>query len=197
MAQNLARRENLADAGLRVLAALGARGLTHRAVDREAGVPLGTTANYFNSRDALLGALGGRIFERLAPAPEVFQNVGTAPPTLKLAMTYIQDIVARTTRHPELTLALFELRLEAARRPELAQLMTATLERNFALDTQFYLQARLPGGAREVTLLHYAIDGLLLDLLTVSINGRRDTDEMVQELVHRILGTAEADQPAS
>lgn len=197
MAQNLTRRAKLADAGLRVLAAHGARGLTHRAVDREAGVPLGTTANYFNSRDALLGALGSRIFERLAPAPEVFENVGTAPPTLEQATAYIQDIVARTTRHSELTLALFELRLEAIRRPELAQPMTATLERNFALDTQFYLQARLPGGAREVTLLHYAIDGLLLDLLTVSINGRRDTDEMVRELVHRILGTAEANQPAS
>lgn len=197
MAHNPARRAALADAGLRVLANLGARGLTHRAVDREAGVPPGTASNYFGSRDALLGALGGRIFERLAPGPEVLEQVGHLPPTLEQATAYVQDIVARTTRQPQLTLALFELRLEAARRPELARVLSATLERNYALDTGFHLQAHLPGGAQEVALLHYAVDGLLLDLLTVSINGRRDTDRMVRELVRRILGGPQANQPPS
>lgn len=187
----------LADAGLRVLAALGARGLTHRAVDREAGVPPGTASNYFGSRDALLGALGGRVFERLAPSPDVVERVGALPPTLQQATAYVQDIVARTTRQPELTLALFELRLEAARRPGLAQVLSATLERNYVLDIRFHLQARLPGGAQEVALLHYAVDGLLLDLLTVSVNGRRDTDQMVSELVRRLLGGAQTSQAPS
>ena len=40
MARNDDRRRALADAGLEVLADAGARGLTHRAVDRAAGVPL-------------------------------------------------------------------------------------------------------------------------------------------------------------
>lgn len=196
MAQNLARWEELADAGLRVLAAQGARGLTHRAVDREARVPQGTTSNYFGSRDALLGALGSRIFERLAPAPEVLGSVGRLPPTLEQATAYLQDIVARTTRHPELTLALFGLRLEAVRRPALAGILRATLERNYTLNTEFHLQAGLPGGAQEVALLHYAVDGLLLDLLTVSINGRHDPQGMVRELANRILGASRSRPPA-
>lgn len=190
MVQNPERRNLLTDAGLRVLAQHGARGLTHRAVDREAAVPPGTTANYFRTRDALLGALGARIFERLAPAQETLDQVGTLDPSLDQAVAYIQDIVNRTLRHPELTLALFELRLEAVRRPGLAHVLTTTLERNYQADVEFHRRARLPGGAPEVALLHYAIDGLLWDLLTVSINGRRDTRQMVAELVRRVVGQA-------
>jgi DNA-binding transcriptional regulator YbjK len=44
------RRELLCDTAIAVLATEGGRGLTHRAVDRQAGVPLGTTKNYFPTR---------------------------------------------------------------------------------------------------------------------------------------------------
>ncbi|MEH3033773.1 MAG: TetR family transcriptional regulator [Aeromicrobium erythreum] len=54
MARNDERRSRLADAGLQVLAEQGARGLTHRAVDVAAGLPLGTASNYFRSRDDLV-----------------------------------------------------------------------------------------------------------------------------------------------
>ena len=187
MAVNPARRNHLADAGLRILAREGARGLTHRAVDREAQVPAGTTANYFNSRERLLGALGTRIFERIAPAPEVFEQVGTLPPTLETAIHYIRDIVRRTTEQPELTLALFELRLEAARRPDLAQILQDTLTRNFQLDVMFHRQARLPGDAPEIAMLHFAINGLLLDVLTVSIQQKAQSMDLLEVLVTRIL----------
>ncbi|GGJ54498.1 TetR/AcrR family transcriptional regulator [Deinococcus roseus] len=190
MSANPSRRNLLADAGLRILAREGARGLTHRAVDREAQVPTGTTANYFKTREALLGALGTRIFERLAPPPEVFHQVGTLPPTLETALHYIQDIVRRTTEHPELTLALFELRLEAARRPDLGQVLQDTLVRNFQLDLMFHRQARLPGDAPEVALLHFALDGLLLDLLTVSIQQKEKSLALLETLVTRILAPA-------
>lgn len=187
MPSNPARREQLTDAGLRVLAAQGARRLTHRATDHEAAVPLGTTVNYFPTREALLGALGHRIFERLAPPPSAPEPAGSSPPGAGQAADYIHDIVRRTMAQPELTLALFELRLEAARHPELARALTSTLERTYAQDVAFHVRAGLPGGAREVALLHYAIDGLLLDLLTVSINGRQDTGQMVDTLVRRLL----------
>lgn len=187
MPSNPERRAHLADAGLRVLAQNGARGLTHRAVDREAKVPSGTTANYFRQRAALLGALGARIFERLAPSPEVFRHVDSTEPTVEQAIAYIEDIIDRTTQSPELTLALFELRLEAARYPELRQVLSALLERNYASDVAFHRQARLPGGAQEVAMLHYAVDGLLLDLLTASINGGSDARPLAAQLVRRIL----------
>lgn len=188
MAKNPERRALLADAGLRVLAAAGARGLTHRAVDTEAGVPTGTVSNYFPSRDALLGALGERIMERFAPDEGVLAELGSRQPSLDLFADYLRYIVERTTRQPELTRALFELRLEAARRPGLAAILGATLRRGYLDDVAFHQATGLPGGAFEIALLHYAMDGMLLDLLTVSIDAEADPDEIVTALVERLAG---------
>ncbi|MGK5742090.1 TetR/AcrR family transcriptional regulator [Micromonospora sp. URMC 103] len=190
MARNPERRAALADAGLRVLAATGARGLTHRAVDAEAGVPVGTASNYFRSRDALLGALGERIMERFAPDEEVLAALAGREPSLELVTDYVRYVVARTTRQPELTRALFELRIEAVRRPDLARILEDTLRRGFRDDVTFHVAAGLPGGAFEVALLHYAVDGLLLDLLTTSVDAGFDADEVVSAFVSRLVAVA-------
>ncbi|MEV6518657.1 TetR family transcriptional regulator [Micromonospora chalcea] len=190
MARNPERRTLLADAGLRVLADAGARGLTHRAVDAEAGVPTGTTSNYFPSRAALLAGLAERIFARIAPDPAVLADLGRREPSLALMTDYLRDIVARTTREPGLTRALFELRLEAARRPELRSALGGVLRQGYADDVAHHLAAGLPGGAYEVALLHYAVDGLLLDRLTTSIDAGFDTDQVVSDLVSRLVGGA-------
>src|SRR5262249_50529082 len=55
------RRETLLDAAIQVLGEHGIRALTHRAVDAEAGVPAGSTANYFPTRDSLLEAIVDRV----------------------------------------------------------------------------------------------------------------------------------------
>ncbi|SCG48924.1 TetR/AcrR family transcriptional regulator [Micromonospora coxensis] len=190
MARNVERRAALADAGLRVLAATGARGLTHRAVDAEAGVPVGTASNYFRSRDALLGALGERIMERFAPDEHRLAELAAREPSLELVTDYVRYIVERTTAQPELTRALIELRLEAVRRPGLARVLGETLRRGYRDDVAFHVAAGLPGGAFEVALLRYAVDGLLLDLLGTSIDAGFDPDEVVSALVSRLLAPA-------
>ncbi|MEU4640335.1 TetR family transcriptional regulator [Micromonospora sp. NPDC023814] len=190
MARNVERRAALADAGLRVLAATGARGLTHRAVDAEAGVPTGTASNYFRSRDALLGALGERIMERFAPDEGVLAELGAREPSLELFVDYLRYIVERTTRQPDLTRALIELRLEAVRRPDLARVLGDTLRRGYRDDVAFHIASGLPGGAFEVALLHYAMDGLLLDLLSTSIDAGFDPDEVIVAFVSRLVGGA-------
>src|SRR5690606_34471909 len=48
------RRKSILEAATRVLSQHGLRGLTHRAVDREAGVPQGTTSYHASTRQALL-----------------------------------------------------------------------------------------------------------------------------------------------
>jgi len=53
----MGRRDDLVDAALQVLAQGGLKGLTHRAVDAEAGLPSGSTANIFRTRDSLVRAL--------------------------------------------------------------------------------------------------------------------------------------------
>jgi DNA-binding transcriptional regulator YbjK len=185
--RNDERRRALADAGLAVLADEGARGLTHRAVDVRAAVPAGTTSNYFRTRSDLLQALVGRIGERLAPDPAVLARLGRRKPGRRLYADYLRDIVRRLAREEDVTLALFELRLEAARRPEVEEVIGAWLREGFAADVAFNTAAGLPGGAAEVALFHYAVDGLLLDRLTTSIDRRTPTDAVIDALVAGLL----------
>ncbi|MGE0216822.1 TetR/AcrR family transcriptional regulator [Mycolicibacterium sp.] len=57
------RRTAIVDAAIDVLATEGGRGLTHRAIDRRLGLPLGSTANYFSTRTSLLRAVTQRLLE--------------------------------------------------------------------------------------------------------------------------------------
>jgi DNA-binding transcriptional regulator YbjK len=190
MVQNEERRRRLADAGLTVLAREGARGLTHRAVDGVAGTPQGTASNYFRTRAALVAGLVERIGERLAPDPAVVAELSRQPPSRDLFAAYVRDIVARLTAAPEVTLALFELRLEGARRPEVAAVLQRWQQQAFEADVEFNRAAGLPGGAAEIALFHYALDGLLLDRLTTPLDPGTGTDAVVQALVEGLLPPA-------
>ncbi|QMU96601.1 TetR family transcriptional regulator [Microbacterium esteraromaticum] len=187
MAKNDARRRALADAGISVLAREGSRGLTHRAIDAEAGVPLGTTSNYFRSRELLIAGLIERIGIRLSPTPEDLSARASTPPTRELFADYLRDIVRRLTTHRDVTLALFELRLELARRPELAPAFREWQSTAFDHDVAFNEAAGLPGGRREIALFHYAIEGLVFDRLTSPLDPGTDTDEIVDALVAGLL----------
>ncbi|MEJ8278509.1 TetR/AcrR family transcriptional regulator [Pseudonocardia spirodelae] len=197
MARNDDRRHGLADAGLAVLAREGARGLTHRALDREAGVPTGTASNYFRSRTELVRALADRIGQRLAPDPDTVARLREGPGGTAGFARHVRDIVRRLTAEPEVTLALFELRLEAARRPEVAEVVGEWLRAGFAADVAYNEAAGLPGGAPEIALFHYAVDGLLLDRLTLSIDPATPAGDVVDALVAGLLGREGQDAGAT
>jgi AcrR family transcriptional regulator len=188
MSRNADRRTALADAGIGVLSSDGSRGLTHRAVDARAGVPIGTTSNYFRSRDELLQGLVVRIGERLAPDPTVLDDLAGRPPGPALFADYMRYLVERMTNERDATLALFELRLEAARRPAVERLVGGWLRDSFRRDTRFNDDAGLPAGPVELALFHYAMSGLLFDRLTTSIDPDTPTDDVVDLLVARVLG---------
>ncbi|WP_040163073.1 TetR/AcrR family transcriptional regulator [Microbacterium gorillae] len=187
MARNIDRRAALADAGLRVLATEGARGLTHRAVDAAAGVPRGTASNYFGTRDELIGALVARIGERLTPDTITHAQLASRTPDRALFAAYVRDIAERLTAAPEVTLALFELRLEAARRPAVAAALGDWLRQGFAADVAFTTAAGLPATAADIALFHYAVDGLMLDRLTTPLDPDTPTSAVIDRLVDRLL----------
>ena len=84
-------------------------------------------------------------------------------------------------------MALFELRLESSRRPELAALISAWRQAGLEGDIAFNRAAGLPGGPKEVMLFHYAIDGLLFDRLTTPLDTQFSTDEIIDSLVAGLL----------
>ncbi len=58
---NVARREQIADAGVRLIARGGIHALTHLAVDAEAGLPRGSTSYYARTRRDLIALVTDRL----------------------------------------------------------------------------------------------------------------------------------------
>ncbi|MFE3197438.1 TetR/AcrR family transcriptional regulator [Embleya sp. NPDC055664] len=117
---NSARRRAIADGAIEVLARAGVHGFSHRAVDEAAGLPAGTTSNYFRSRDVLLGAAAERVLE-LHRADMTAAHEMVAGPIDRGGLV---DLIAvslefSATMHRARYLAVYELTLEATRRPEL------------------------------------------------------------------------------
>ncbi|KOT86193.1 TetR family transcriptional regulator [Streptomyces sp. NRRL F-5755] len=114
------RHDRIADAALTLLAERGLRGLTHRAVDEAAGLPQGSTSNLARTRAALLETAVRRLAEREAAIltpPEMPDAAGSGPAALADALSL--GLHRSLTRHRDLTVARYELALEATRRPEL------------------------------------------------------------------------------
>jgi len=108
------RQEIVGDAAIDVLAQLGVRGLTHRAVDRAAGLPMGSTSNVARTRPALLMLALRRLVELemqafglMADAARAFASI-SATAQMFSAITHVQ-----LTDRQSWTLARYALALEA------------------------------------------------------------------------------------
>ncbi|MFD4263013.1 TetR/AcrR family transcriptional regulator [Streptomyces sp. NPDC058534] len=113
------RSDLVADAALALLAERGMRGLTHRAVDETAGLPQGSTSNLARTRQALLELAVRRLADREARVLALHEM-----PDPRAGLDSLVDALALATHRAltsnrELTLARYELALEATRRPEL------------------------------------------------------------------------------
>jgi DNA-binding transcriptional regulator YbjK len=191
MVSNPERRAALVDAGVEVLAREGARGLTFRAVDTEAGVPVGTASNYFTGRDDLLRQIDTRLHQRLAPDPEVVAELLTRPKDRSLVTAFMHDLMGRATRDRTGYLALLEMRLEATRRPGLLASYTRSVRGDLEEGMEFHRAAGLPGGDETVVVLYLAMLGLILEHLTLPgvLNGVLPTVDVPDALVERIVAT--------
>lgn len=196
MRQNPARRAALLDAAIEVLAREGSRGLTLRAVDKEAAVPTGTASNYFASRADMLTQVMRRTRDRLTPDPAELSETMNAEPSYDVVRTLMLQLVDRMRRDRSSHLAMLELRLEATRRPELhaelARFFTAELDANIG----FHLEQGLPGDRTGVVVLYLAMLGLLIDDLTVpEILMPHRLETLIDVMATRLL-PAEAAAPA-
>lgn len=188
MVRNPARRTALVDAAIEVLARDGARGLTFRAVDVEAGVPGGTASNYFASRDDLLTQTGLRIHVRFAPPDAELAEAARAPQSRARMVENVRALMRRISADRTGYLALLELRLEATRRPELRAALTETVRANLELDIQRHRDSRAPGDRTTVLALYLAMSGLIVEHFTLpGVLAPATPDELIAELVPRML----------
>ncbi|MCW4457073.1 TetR/AcrR family transcriptional regulator [Microbacterium sp. MPKO10] len=88
------RHVEVLDAAIRVIASSGMHGLTHRTVDRAAGVPEGSTSNVFRTRSSLVAGVATHIANH--------------------------RLAAGSAMSPDVSLAWFELLIEARRNADVA-----------------------------------------------------------------------------
>lgn len=184
MVSNPGRRTALLDAAIEVLAAEGARGLTFRTVDAQAGVPVGTASNYFAGRDDLLTQVGAHVYLRFAPdAEELEQSAG--PPTLEQLTAVMRRVVLRLVDRRSVYLALLELRLEATRRPALQEMLTRRVREDLEFNVANHAASGLPGDRDTVILLYLALTGLVIEQLTLP--GVLADDGTLEDLVAKVV----------
>ena len=115
------RHEQILEATLRLIGRSGRQAVTHRAVAEEAGVPLGSTTYYFDSRDDLLGQalehVSAQEVERYGGLAEELRQLST--PT-ELADRLLSELVS-AAQDRTAYIAEYELWLEAGRRPDLRE----------------------------------------------------------------------------
>ncbi|WP_416967001.1 TetR/AcrR family transcriptional regulator [Streptomyces sp. 4F14] len=189
--RNDERRVALIDAALEVLAREGARGLTFRAVDKEAAVPPGTTSNYFLNRDDLLTQSGARVYERLQPDEETITRQREAGRDRESYTALMRELVTRVSSFRTGYLALLELRLEATRRPALRTLLTTRVRADVDANIAYHEASGLPGDATAVKLLMLTLNWLIVEQLTLpDVFGEEEREELVTAAVERIVGAA-------
>ncbi len=162
------RRPLLADAAITILARDGGRGLTHRAVDREAGVPEGTTKNYYPTRHTILEAAAHRMTEHhRAAVDRLRETTPTGVTPHQLRQLYPALIRRAVHSDPTPTLALFELYLEAVRQPAIRAALGAMATANATATAELHHAAGIPSDTTTAGLLDACILGVMVAQLAL------------------------------
>jgi DNA-binding transcriptional regulator YbjK len=163
-----ARREQVVDAGLRLVAGGGLGAITHRSVESAAGVPHGTVTYWFGSRDGLVAAMVDRLVADSEARVAVIAGdvaatfaAGGAPDVAAIAAAVADWMQA----HAERQVARLELELAAARDPRLRPRMRDAAQIFWRLCEPLVAAAGSPEPERDGRAMAAMIDGLLLDRL--------------------------------
>ena len=158
----------IADTAIAVLEADGGRGLTHRAVDRRAGLPEGSTSNYFPTRESLLTAALHRVVEHERPAVEALEALVPGGPyepphAAELLANFVEAMLE--PGRAGVNAARFELELEARRRPEFQRALNRVRREYLAITERLLPSAGCSRPHDHAPQLLVLLDGLMLNQL--------------------------------
>jgi TetR/AcrR family transcriptional regulator, regulator of biofilm formation and stress response len=185
------RREQILDATVRVIGRLGREAVTHRAVAEEAGVPLGSTTYYFDSRDDLLGQALEHVarmeIERHAQLGEALLKAKTPR---QLADLLLNELIFEVEDR-DAYIAEYELWLEAGRRPELREAATEWCDAVQLAVAGAMEKLGSTNPATDASLVVAAVDGLGERALGREDDTTRAISEFrpqLRRLIERLVG---------
>lgn len=166
MAVTNSYRDAIGDAAIALLAEEGGRGFTHRAVDRIAGLPEGTTSRYARTRAALLTLACDAMF--VSDSDDV---VAAADEPQISTASDVADLMTNATvallQAPDRFRARVELQLESRRTPALRRYFEQA-RRAFITPLATILEhIGYPNSHIVADRLITAVDGILLRQLII------------------------------
>jgi AcrR family transcriptional regulator len=152
-------KEALLRAAVKVVAEKGLRGMTYRSVAEAAGVNNTLVAHHFGSRDALIAAALDWAADQSISASKLREAA-------TVGHSFTEALLELLLAEPELQVFQYEMILEARRRPELSEAVTALYE-NYVTALAAGLRDSGVGENVEVVArtLFAALDGLVLQYL--------------------------------
>ena len=152
-------KEALLRAAVAVVAAKGLRGLTYRSVAEAAGVNNTLVAHHFGSRDALIAAALDWAAEQSISASRLREAAA-------LGHSFTESLLELLLAEPELQVFQYEMILEARRRPELAEAVSALYENYVSALAEGLAASGLTDNVQVVARTLFAsLDGLVLQYL--------------------------------
>lgn len=160
------RREALLSAAVELLESGGLRALSHRAVAERAGVPLGATTYYFQSRSELAAEAFGRFVDNELDwaRRHVPRFSGQPPDPGRLAGSIVTAIYPHDEVGTAKLASIYELCAQAGREPSLRPLLARWTDGLVEIAIETLRRAGYPHEEWHARLLVALIDGLLLEV---------------------------------
>ncbi len=187
MSPNPERRNQILDAAIDILCDDGVGGLTHRQVDGRAGVPAGTTSNYFRTRQALLEATASRTVDLHWQRVEALQ-AAVGPMSRDALRALMIRMLDPDEQFRRWTLARFELFMESTRRQELRPLMLELQAAAVKSATLIFEAAGFTPEPERMDELSRLLNGFVFSNLTLAPQpGTQDAAGLVDRLLSAFL----------
>jgi AcrR family transcriptional regulator len=190
MPPNPERRTQILDVAIDILADIGIGGVTHRQVDTRAGLPAGTTSNYFRTRLALLEAVTARVADLHWQRVAVLQSLVGQPQS----RDGVKALMARMITDPDeqarrRNIARFELFLEGTRRPELRPALNDIQAAAVKSASLILEAAGFDPSTEQMGELSRLLHGLAFSTMTFSPEqpGAEDPAGLVDRLLRSVL----------
>lgn len=190
---NSDRKTLIADTAIALLGELGARGLTHRAVDARAGLAMGSTSFYCRSRIELLSLALQRhaaldLVDLEADAARWAGAQASRDSFAEGLVARIGDWLSHDKRHR--LVARFELFLIASREPELAQVVDGLRTRFLYGTTAALRKLQVPQPEAVAPALMMMVDAMLF--AQVGHQAQAFDAAQCRRVVDHILGMGQA-----
>jgi AcrR family transcriptional regulator len=181
----ISRRDVVTDSAIAVVAEQGVRGLTHRAVDALAELPVGSTSNVYRTRDALITGIMERIGElnsqQLERMPEQMRAQGADP--IEVAVDFCMNWLT-TDRNRFYTMMMLSLD------PALPADAVIAKEKNLRAILDFI--ARFAGVESEYARrVNSAVAGMMLSELVAGTADRANVESYMREFFSWLNNTRE------